>query len=245
MPGTILHIYLMLSVKLDTGFNIEVEFPLTPFHRRLFAWLFDLLIMISYIWVFEAFISRSIPSEYGWIYILYILPALFYHLLMEIFFHGQSVGKKLMHIKVITLEGGQPSLSQYLIRWMFRLVDFGFFLLPGFFCVILSARSQRVGDLIAGTIVIDTTSKTTWQDTIFTELEISYRPKYSQVMQLSDKDINTLKGVINTVRKRNDYDLAHRISERVQSKLNIQADEDSLEFLERLLKDYNYYSTNN
>ena len=239
----------MLVVKLDTGFNIEVEFPITPFHRRLFAWLIDFIVILSYLWVVDIIIRNAIGPLWGvkhmWLYVLYLLPYLFYHLFSEIFLNGQSVGKRAMNIKVITLEGGQPSLSQYLIRWMFRIVDFGLFLLPGFFSVILSQRSQRIGDLIAGTIVIDTRASTSWQDTIFTEVETNYKPKYAQVMQLTDKDINTLKSIISVVRKRNDYELAHSISERIQSRLNIQAEEDSLEFLQRLMKDYNYYSTNN
>ena len=239
----------MLVVKLDTGFNIEVEFPISPFHRRLFAWFIDFIVLLSYLWVTDIIIRNAIGPTWGvrhmWLYVLYLLPFLLYHLLSEIFMNGQSVGKKAMFIKVITLEGGQPSLSQYLIRWMFRLVDFGLFLLPGFFSVILSQRSQRIGDLIAGTIVIDTRASTSWQDTIFTEIETNYKPKYAQVMQLTDKDINTLKSIIGAVKKRSDYELAHRISERIQSRLNIQAEEDSLEFLQRLLKDYNYYSTNN
>jgi len=239
----------MLVVKLDTGFNIEVEFPIAPFHRRLFAWITDFLILISYLWVANIIIRNILgggwAGEYEWVYVLYLLPYFLYHLLLEILLNGQSLGKRAMRIKVITLEGGQPSLSQFLIRWMFRIIDLGLFLLPGFFSIILSARSQRIGDLIAGTIVIDTRASTTWQDTIFTEIETTYKPKYPQVMQLTDKDVNTLKSIINAVRKRNDYELAHRISERIQSKLKIQADEDSLSFLQRLMKDYNYYSTNN
>jgi uncharacterized RDD family membrane protein YckC len=239
----------MLVVKLDTGFNIEVEFPIAPFHRRLFAWITDFLILISYLWVANIIIRNILGGgwarEYEWVYVLYLLPYFLYHLLLEILLNGQSLGKRAMRIKVITLEGGQPSLSQFLIRWMFRIIDLGLFLLPGFFSIILSARSQRIGDLIAGTIVIDTRASTTWQDTIFTEIETPYKPKYPQVMQLTDKDVNTLKSIINAVRKRNDYELAHRISERIQSKLKIQADEDSLSFLQRLMKDYNYYSTNN
>ena len=239
----------MLVVKLDTGFNIEVEFPIAPFHRRLFAWITDLFIMGSYLWVTGIIISNMLGSEWAyqfeWLYVLYFLPAFLYHLLLEIFLNGQSLGKRALRIKVITLEGGQPSISQYLIRWMFRTIDIGLFFLPGFFSVILSARAQRIGDMVAGTIVIDTRASTSWQDTIFTEIETTYQPKYPQVMQLTDKDINTLKSIINAVRKRNDYELAHRISERIQSKLNMQADEDSLAFLQRLLKDYNYYSTNN
>ena len=62
-------------------------------------------------------------------------------------------------------------------------------------------------------------------------------------MQLSDKDVNTLKGIIETVKKNGNYDLSMRIAERIKSKLTIQSDQDSLDFLETLLKDYNYYTT--
>jgi hypothetical protein len=41
----------MLLVKLDTGFNIEVEFALSPFHRRFFAWLIDVTIQGTYLWL--------------------------------------------------------------------------------------------------------------------------------------------------------------------------------------------------
>jgi len=239
----------MLVVKLDTGFNIEVEFPIAPFHRRLLAWLIDFIILISYLsgtyQVVKLFLGPGWQGDYEWLYVIYIIPYFLYHLVMEALSTGQSLGKKLMRIKAITLEGGEPSLSQYVIRWLFRLIDIGFFFMPGFFSIILSARSQRIGDIVAGTIMIDTRATTSWQDTIFTEIETNYKPKYPQVMQLSDKDINTLKGIIGAVRKRNDYELAYRISERIQSKLNMQAEEEPLQFLQRLLKDYNYYATNN
>ena len=238
----------MLVVKLDTGFNIEVEFPIAPFHRRFLAWIIDFFILLSYLYgmfyLIKAFLGRDWQENHLWLSILYLMPYLLYHLVMEAFFNGQSPGKKLTHIKVITLEGGQASISQYLIRWLFRLIDVVLFFMPGFFSIILSDSSQRIGDIIAGTIMIDTKDTTSWQDTIFTEVETSYKPKYPQVMQLSDKDINTLKGIIESVKKRNDYQLAHRISDRIQSKLGIQAEEDSLPFLQRLLKDYNFYSTN-
>jgi uncharacterized RDD family membrane protein YckC len=238
----------MLAVKLDTGFNIEVEFPIAPFHRRLLAWIIDLLVLFSYLWIANLFLNNTIGSGWDrhlWLKTLYTLPYLLYHLVMEISMNGQSIGKKAMSIKVITLEGGQPSVSQYLIRWMFRLFDIGLFFIPAFFSVVLSERSQRVGDIVAGTIVIDTKASTSWQDTIFTEIETSYKPRYQQVMQLSDRDINTLKSIIETVRRKNDHELAFRIAERIQHKLQIQSNQDPLDFLQTLLKDYNYYATNN
>ncbi|RYG46729.1 MAG: hypothetical protein EOO01_15780 [Chitinophagaceae bacterium] len=56
--------------------------------------------------------------------------------------------------------------------------------------------------------------------------------------------INTLKSIIESVRKKNDHDLAFRISERIKAKLKMDSDQDPLDFLKTLLKDYNYYSSN-
>jgi uncharacterized RDD family membrane protein YckC len=253
----------MLSVKLDTGFNIEVDFPISPFHRRMFAYCIDAIVMYLY-WVLVLGIFESLPenkiSGNEGLRILIGLPILIYYPAMEILTNGQTIGKKIMGIRVITLEGGQASISQYLLRWMFRTADFPVWIffsiwsgaLPwyssvlafsGIACVIISDKSQRIGDIVAGTIVIFTRSKTSWQDTVFTEVEAGYKPRYPQVMQMSDKDLNSLKMIIETVKKNNNHDLAFRISERIKWKLNMQGDQDALDFLETLLKDYNYYSS--
>lgn len=253
----------MLLVKLDTGFNIEVEFPLSPFHRRFFAWLIDFIIQWVYLWLAAETLTAVTDGAWSnqiWIIVLYMLPFIFYHLVCEVMMNGQSIGKMATSIKVMTLQGGQPSLSQYLIRWMFRIIDFPFLLLigvmqgyitwwvvlllfAGLISMIVSPKSQRLGDLVAGTILIDLKNRTSWQDTVFTEVEDTYQPRYPQVMQLSDRDINTLKNIIETVKKRNDYDLAWKIADRIQGKLKIQTEQDALEFLKTMLKDYNYYST--
>ena len=254
----------MLIIKLDTGLNIEVEFPVSPFHKRLFAWIIDLLVCWMYIKVISAVFN--IPSFFVWTNVwdlkgmLVSLPVLFYHLVSEISLNGRSLGKIAMNIKVITAEGGQPSLGQYLIRWICRLIDFPYWIpiaimfnvLPwwtmpitfaGLVSIIFTSKSQRIGDLVAGTILIDLKNRTSWQDTVFTELESTYQPRYQKVMQLSDRDINTLKSIIEAVKKKNDFELSMKIADRIKSKLKIDSDQNALEFLETLLKDYNYYST--
>lgn len=253
----------MLQVKLDTGFNIEVEFSISPFHKRLFAWFIDLMVQIAYLWGAAKFLEALTKGKWDdetWRVILYLLPFMFYHLICEVTMNGQSVGKKAMNIKVMTLQGGQPSLSQYLIRWMFRIIDFpillfmavmyGYinwwillFLMAGLLCVIFTPKSQRIGDIVAGTLLIDLKNRASWEDTVFTEVESTYQARYPQVMQLSDRDINTLKSIIETIKRKNDYELSMKISERIKSKLKMESDQDSLEFLQTLLKDYNYYST--
>jgi uncharacterized RDD family membrane protein YckC len=250
----------MLQVKLDTGFNIEVDFMVAPFIKRFFAIIIDWVIIIAY-FVILSKITEVTRWEYPiWLDFLIGLPSLIYFPVSEIFMNGQTVGKKAMQIKVISADGGQPSISQYIIRWLFKLIDLPWWITPaiafgelpwwtavflfgGVACLIGTPYTQRIGDVVAGTILIDTRNRTSWEDTVFTELTSDYQPRYPQVMQLSDKDINTLKGIISAVRKKSDYDLSIRIAARIRSKLHIEDDQDSLEFLQTLLKDYNYFAT--
>lgn len=249
----------MLLVKLDTGFNIEVELAISPFHKRLFAWMIDMFILFIYFRIAVALVD--IPDGLSWQWVILSLPGMFYFPVWEIAMNGQTPGKMALRIKVITEEGGQPSIGQYLIRWLFRMVDFPYlllvfvsyqvlpwYLLPlifsGLVSVIFTPKSQRIGDLLAGTILIDLKNRTSWQDTVFTEIESTYKPSYPKVMHLSDRDINTLKSIIENVRRKNDYELANKIADRIKSKLKMDTEEDSISFLQTLLKDYNYYSTN-
>lgn len=252
----------MSTINLETGFNIEVDFAVAPFHRRMFAWCIDILVMYFYNQVLSRLFHTSIGkslNEKEWIYLLFNLPILFYYPVSEFISNGRTIGKQLMGIRVITTEGGQASMSQYGLRWIFRFIDFpiwiflsifsgelpwwsSVFLLSGIACVIFSEKSQRIGDIIAGTIVIYTRHKSSWRDTVFTEVETGYKPLYPQVMKLSDKDINSLKAVIENTRKTNNHDLAFRIAERIKSKFQMQTSQDAIDFLETLLKDYNYYS---
>lgn len=248
----------MLLVKLDTGFNIEVEFPISPFHKRFFAWIIDLVVLFLYARIMA--FAVEVNSDWDWRSVLAGLPLIFYHLVSEVALNGQSLGKLAMGIRVVTEEGGRPSIGQFLIRWIFRLLDFPYWLLAftisgslpwpffplvfaGLAFAIFTPKSQRIGDLLAGTISIDLKVRTSWQDTVFTEVEATYQPRYPQVMQLSDRDINTLKSIIETVRRKNDFDLSIRIADRIKAKLKMNSDQDSFDFLQTLLKDYNYYSS--
>jgi len=248
----------LLTVKLDTGFNIEVSFPVSPFSRRLLAWILDTALLFIYIWILSSWFQLSM-SEHPVLATLTALPLFLYYPVVEILTNGHTAGKKLMGIRIITLEGGQASISQYLLRWLLGIIDMPYWIfvsiyanvLPwycsilcfsGLACMLISGKSQRIGDLVAGTIVIYTRGRTSWQDTVFTQLEAGYRPKYPEVMRISDKDINSLKSIIELSKKSKDETMAYRIADRITSKLGIQTKELPLDFLETLLKDYNYYT---
>lgn len=245
----------MEKIKIPTSFNIELDFETPEFHKRLFAWLIDLAILFAYILIAGKFLDlisashkpsdNDKPFEYNIsaLDILLYAPVLLYHLFFEIIMNGQSIGKKLMNIRVIGENGGRPALHQYLIRWLTRPFDFSFsFCIAGLLTVLLTKKNQRLGDLAAGTLVIKTKMQTDINDMVFFELDNAYKPKYSQVMRLSDRDMNTIKGVLNNLKLYNNFDVAVRISEKLRTVLNITDYEEPVIFLETLLKDYNYFS---
>lgn len=252
-------------VRLNTGFNIEIAFKVAAFHHRLLAWGIDLVVQ----WIFMVVISKFIEpifmetagaAHWRWISILFLLPVLFYHFLFEIFFNGQTLGKRIMKISVTTLEGGQPTISQYLLRWMFRPIDLPWWILPaiavggwpmytflflfgGIICYFVSGKSQRIGDLLAGTLVIDKRATSSWNDTAFMELETDYVPQFPQVMRLSDRDINTIKQVLQLSEQKRNHDYLFRLTARICEVLEVKTNMDEMDFLETLLKDYNYLSS--
>jgi len=245
----------MEKIKIPTSFNIELEFETPEFHKRLFAWLIDFAILIAYYIIFSYAINlftsghkhtaSDQPFYYNMsaVYLLLLVPLLTYHLFFELIMNGQSIGKKIIGIKVIGENGGRPALHQYLIRWLTRPFDFVFFGLVGLLTVVLSKKNQRLGDMAAGTLVIKTKIKTDINDTVFFELGNEYKPRYPMVMRLSDRDMNTIKGVLNNNRRYKNFDVVARVSEKVRSVLNITDYEEPVEFLETILKDYNYYSS--
>jgi len=266
----------MSVIRITTSFNLDIDFEAPAFHRRLFAWMIDLFILIFYIVIaskilkaIHANLEATSDSSYNmWaIGLVMILPFFMYHPVSEILMNGQSIGKKLMGLQVVNENGGKPSISQYIIRWLIRTSDYtvliiiiytpylalyglqffyalgGSLLLLGADIVLVNSKKhQRLGDLLAHTIVIDIQQKATIDDTIFQHVEEHYSPSFPQVMQLSDRDINALKSILDAAKKRHDFELANQASDKIKNHLKIETSLSPFDFLEILLKDYNYLS---
>jgi len=245
----------MSVIRVPTSFNIDLEFEMAEFHKRLFAWVIDLVIIFTYYAIAVNIVQHFSASHksadnnmpflhnISAVYLLLLLPVLLYHLFFEVAMNGQSIGKKLIGIRVIGEDGGRPALHQYLIRWLIRPFDFAVsFYLVGLLTVVLSKKNQRLGDLAAGTLVIKTKIETNIDDTVFFELEDEYKPRFLEVMRLSDRDMNTIKTVLSNAARYNNFDVAGRLSEKIRTVLNITEYVEPFAFLETLLKDYNYFS---
>jgi uncharacterized RDD family membrane protein YckC len=263
----------MSVITIPTTFNIDVSFPSAPFHRRLIAWMIDLVLMVTYLLLIRKVIITTDPDfdKYpvleGLFTLLIYIPLLTYHLVCEIAMKGRSVGKRIMGLRVISENGGRPAISQVIIRWIIRTSDIMVFmiilngatggaiggmqfvwrtliafllLVTDIILVNATAKNQRLGDLLAHTILISTKQKAGFEDTIFLNVKENYTPSFPQVMQLSDRDVNALKGILDTAKKQHDYNLAERASEKLKSHLNIDTTLSPFDFLETLLQDYNY-----
>lgn len=246
----------MQKITVPTAFNIELEFETADFLHRFLAWLIDLIIIVAYLIIssrlLDAYSSghrrqfNNEPFLYNLssLQLILFVPVLLYHLVCELLMNGQTPGKKLFQLRVISENGGRPALHQFLLRWLIRLIDF-MFIIP--ICAAVSyfatRRNQRLGDLAAGTMVIKSKMESSLHQTVFFEVADTYQPKYANVLTLSDRDMNIIKKALDKHRQSNDsYGLVNRIADTIRTALQINEYGDDVIFLETILKDYNHLS---
>lgn len=256
-------------IQIGTAFNIDLEFEIAEFHKRLLAYMIDFVLLLIFLYSIKYVLYGEFlfhwEESIGLDILVVSTPMLLYSLLTELWFNGQTLGKKLMSIRVISLEGGEPTFGQFLLRWITRFFEWPFFFgyiaysdinifiscfvtgMLGIAVVIIisiSKKNQRLGDMIAGTVVVNTRSALTLADTVFMRIDnTDYKVMFPEVMRLSDRDINTIKGVLTQAKKRNNFDMCHRVSMKIREVLNIHSDLPVNEFLEKMLADYNYLAT--
>ncbi len=259
----------MSTVQINTAFNVGLDFEIAPFHKRLLAYLIDFALLAIYLfgmkYLLYEVIGLSREKSTGFDILIISLPMLFYSLLTELLLNGQTFGKKLMQIRVISLEGGEPTFGQFILRWITKFFEWPFLfgylyassvalflyaLYTGFFgvavviAILVSKKSQRLGDMAAGTVVVDAKTSMSVNDTIFIAVNTTnYKPLFPEVMRLSDNDINTIKTVLTQAQKNHNHDICMRIEYKVKDVLKIESKLSSTDFLEKLLEDYNYLAT--
>lgn len=242
----------METIKVGTSQNVAIDYPVAGLGERIAARLIDLCIFIGayLLFIILGLISAlnkdaTVIAVLIWIYLACYV---FYNLVLEIFMNGQTIGKRVMKIRVISLNGGQPTIGQHVMRWLFRLIDFPFTAqVGGLICIAATEKKQRIGDIVAGTTVIKTVPPTLRDHIAFhpAEVQEDYTPVFFGVHQLNDRDIELIYEVLSVYYKTGNYDLIETISNKVEEQIGITrpAEMKRTDFLQTVISDYKHITS--
>lgn len=269
----------MKTLQIKTAQNVNIKFTLANVFQRLLAFFIDNVVKFGYIYfgieLFGFNLLNDGLSGDAWtikaLDVLFFLPITFYSLYSEILMNGQTLGKKITNLRVMNIDGFKPTITDYVIRWFLRVVDFNFFMLlfiyvaslglenqyalvmvlfllgkaVGFLMVLFTNKNQRFGDLIANTIVVYLKDEVKFSETILENLTDSYVATYPNVIKLSDNDARIIKETFKNAAKFNDYKTLIKLRSKIIEVTGIKSVHRSdKEFISAVLKDYNYYTQN-
>jgi len=154
------------TLTLDTATGTELELPLAGAGSRAFAYIIDWHIRAALVfawvvlwmapdWSFDFSSIDESQASYLWLIIPPSLLYLLYHPLLELLMQGDSPGKRMVGVRCVDLQGDAPTSGAILLRNIMRFVDS----LPalytvGTIAIIVSHRHQRLGDMVAGTLMV-------------------------------------------------------------------------------------------
>jgi uncharacterized RDD family membrane protein YckC len=146
------------TLHIKTPEGITFALPLAGPVARFLAWVIDFacisVIMMAINMGIQ--ITQIVSSDFAQAaaIISYFLVSTGYGILCEWTYKGQTVGKRLMSVRVMDIQGLRLQFSQIVIRNLLRFIDSlpVCYLVGGLSCL-LSPKSQRLGDLAANTIV--------------------------------------------------------------------------------------------
>jgi len=247
----------MSELSISTTQNVVINFKAASVGERMLASLLDFLIKVAYIIVigyvffYLLGVDRLVDSvEDSWskfaIILFFFFPVIIYSVTLESIFEGQTIGKKLIKIKVVKFDGYQAGFGDYLIRWLFRIVENNLMGgLIGLVAMIVNSKTQRMGDMAAGTAVITLKNNISIDHTILENIGDSYVPIYPLVIKLSDNDMRIIKDTFLVAKKKADAETIRKLTQKIESVTGIKNQSGNhIDFIKTILKDYNFYTQN-
>ncbi|MCO5258959.1 MAG: RDD family protein [Crocinitomicaceae bacterium] len=250
----------MSTINFESSLYVPVEFGLANAGQRLLAAILDMLLFIIYFIVILAFFGESLffnASSFGDFFWLFLvkLPWIFYNPFCEYFMHGQTIGKYIVGIRVVTMNGGRPMLKEVFTRWIFKgdflwisvnaiiLLWFGMGLIA-ILVISFSQYSQRMADVLSNTLVIQSRPKERFSlnDLLKIVDTTNHEVKYPQVTCFADEDMLLIKNTINRLREYptpEAIQFGQKLCDETAKLMEIPPiTEKRMEFLQNVLEDY-------
>lgn len=232
----------MPESNIITGQYVRINQTAASIGTRLVARGIDAIIVVAYAIGIILLMEQAITINRYYIFVF--LPAILYSFLFELFNNGQSLGKMIMHIKVVKIDGSTPTIGDYFMRWLFLVRRMANAPTP-IMSMSMICNSQRLGDLAAGTMVIKLNNYRQLQVSLdeFSYLERNYMPVYPQAEDLTLNQIDIIQRALNSDYGQERNNRIELLAEKVHSMLGISYDKTSAEkFLYTIVRDYQHYS---
>ncbi|WP_411894426.1 RDD family protein [Winogradskyella sp. A2] len=237
----------MDEFQIETAQNVGIKQNVANIGDRMLGYLIDSAVILFYV-IASILLLVALDLDMGdaWsIYLLVNLPAFLYYVLLETFWDGKTIGKSAMNTRVVKLDGSKPSFANYFVRWILRIVDVA--LTSGgaaVLTILIKGNGQRIGDIAAGTTVISEKKKVTINDTILKEIPVGYVPTYSQVTVLNDADMQKVKNLYDDAVLKGNHNIILNLHHRLIKVMAVDPKEKPVDFIAKVIKDYNYYTQN-
>jgi uncharacterized RDD family membrane protein YckC len=254
---------LMSKLQFETPENVRVNFSLAGLGTRYVAWFVDqILVMVAIFAILMVMacagtsfhgvekLFKDLDGEdsseaamyvFGLAMLIWGLGSFFYFGLCELMLRGQTPGKRLVSIRVAKADGFSLDGAGILTRNVFRVLDH----IPLLWIVpLLSARSQRIGDLVAGTVVIsDAKAELSSIRVELAErsaLESEFRFDAAGLSKLTENDLQAVEKLLerwNSIPQQQRHKIARTVISSLMEKLNVERPDPAsqVRFLEDLL----------
>ena len=237
---------LMSTIRIQTTQNVTLEYEIASAGERILASLIDYGLYFTW-FVAALVLNRQLHLlDTGRVGIVLVsLPTTFYMLACEVFFNGQTLGKKARHLRVVRLDGTRAGLGDYLLRWLLRPIEIvstaGVLAL---LTILINGRGQRLGDLAAGTAVISLKKRPDYGAPLGVDAVplADYQPVFPQAAALSDHDVALIRKLLFHGSKQENYLLLSEVANKVKGITGIQTDLQDGPFLKTVLRDHAYFS---
>lgn len=251
----------MKTIEFKSAQNVKIEYELASVGQRVAAALIDFFAFMVYFFILLMVFGASklflaSPGTVEFFFLLIIkLPFVFYYPFIEYITQGQSLGKYILGIRVVTVTGERPGLREVFTRWLFKgdwvwikadlfvLLWFGVGIV-GIIYASTSQRRQRLGDLMANTVVVKNKSSVRYslRDVLSIKNQDNYSPVYPNAIRFTDDDMLLIKNTIQRVKKYPNpatKKLAIELADRSAELIGLEeTPQKRLEFLQTLLHDY-------
>lgn len=243
----------MSQVNIATTQNVDIHFEAANPLDRMLSYFIDMLVLYGYfsvVGIIAGIAATSLMENDAIgmavvIYVLLYLPPVLYPLLCEIMLNGQTLGKRALKIRVLRLDGTQPTVGNYVVRWLTGLFEISLFPAIALLTTVASKRHQRLGDMAAGTTVVRLAPKVSLDMTFVSDgVDDAYQPRFPQVRLLTEQDAETLRDLLTVIAFRRisrdaAISLTWRAKERLEEVYGLRSDLVPVELIRAVVADYN------